>query len=197
MPIVKIKDLILKDVLAKRENERYRINTTLWDEKEPSQAYKNQHVGFLGRPLLERTNLLFDFQNLKLTACKNLKDLKDVCIDQLISMPFELEEKGIFLIAKTDAGAFRMILDTGATISLVNTSLVQDQEYATDHRGFKVYTTHQFQIGNHDFGIKDLFLYDFSPELQDVDGVIGMDFLDRRVVYVDYPSKMLYLSDKE
>lgn len=196
LPIVKMGNLVLKNILAKKESEEYRANTTLWSDKDPSKVYGNEPIGSLGRPLLEKTNLLFDFQNLQLTACKNLRGLKDVCIDQMTSIPFELDAKGIFLMAKTDVGELRMLLDTGATISLAAAARLQDQECATGSRGFKAYTTQQFQIGGHDFGAKNLLLYDFSPELQ-ADGAIGMDFLDHRIMYVDYQSKMIYLSDKK
>jgi hypothetical protein len=74
---------------------------------------------------------------------------------------------------------------------------LQDQECATDERGFSFFNTRKFSIGNNDFGSKNLFLYDIVPELQEIDGLLGMDFLKNHVVYIDYKSRTVYIQDNK
>lgn len=58
------------------------------------------------------------------------------------------------------------------------------QTHAKDSRGFQVFTTQKFFIGDKEFGAKDLFLYDIAPELKEIDGMLGMDFLEKHIVYI-------------
>lgn len=198
IPSIKIGDLVLTDLVTRQENEAYRANTTLWNDNKEQKNFPNKQMGSLGRPLLEKTNILLDFQNSQMIPCNNKQQLQKMgfYLNRMVKVPFEQGEKGIIIInVETDTGILRLGLDTGATITLIRPSRVQDQKCTIDARGFCAFTTQKFSIGNNNFGSKNLFLYDFTPELLDIDGILGMDFLKNHIIYIDYKNKMIYVGD--
>jgi hypothetical protein len=191
IPSVKIGDLVLTDVVARQENDFYKFNTTLWDD-----GVKEQHHGSLGRPLLEKTNLLLDFQHSIMIASNDRQQLQKMGynLKNMTRVPFQKGENGIIVIrSETDAGTLKLCLDTGSTITLIRASRLSDQKCTIEERGFSVCSTKRFLIGNKDFGAKNLFLYDLSPEFLEIDGVLGMDFLKNHIIYIDYKNEMIYL----
>ena len=198
IPRVKIGDFVLTSLVTRQENEAYRFNTTLWNDNKEEKNLPQKQVGSLGRSLLEKTNVLLDFKNSKMILCSNKRQLQKMgfYLNRMIQVSFEQGEKGIIIInAETEAGTLRLGLDTGATITLIRTSRVQNQKCTIDARGFSIFSSRKFSIGDNDFGSKNLFLYDFTPELLDIDGVLGMDFLKNHTIYIDYENKMIYIEN--
>lgn len=194
IPNVSIGDLVLADVIARQESDIYRQNTTLWNDQDKKDV-QIILLGSIGRPLLEKTNLLLDFPHSKMIACNSKYKLKrlGIYLENMTKIPFEGGERGIIIKTDTDAGILRLGLDTGATITLIRSSRLHDQKCTIDEHGFSTYTTSKLSIGNADFGSKDLFLYDITSELHEIDGVLGMDFLKDHVIYIDYQEKMIYI----
>jgi len=196
---VKIENILLKNVKVNQENSNFRANTTLWDDHPQGSVSTNRYLGNLGRPLLEKTNLLLDFRNSTMIACSNEKYLKKegFFLDKMVSIPFNGGTKGIIIKADTDAGTLRLALDTGATVTFVRASCLKDQKCTKEKRGFLTFTSQKFLIGNKDFGSTNLFLFDITPELTEIDGILGMDFLKNHVVYIDYKNKVLYFGESK
>ena len=199
IPRLEIEGLVLKDVVASQENMDFRRDTTLWNDKKNEQAPKKQFVGNLGRLLLEKTNLLIDFKNLSMFACNNKRELNKAgfFLDHMTQIPFEGGMKGIIMKVDTEAGVLRLGLDTGSTVTLIRASRLQDQKSTKDNRGFSVYTSRSFVIGNKDFGPKNLLLYEITPELNEIDGILGMDFLKNHILYIDYKDKVIYIENSQ
>lgn len=199
IPRVKIGELSLTNIIARQELDVYRINTTLWNDNKDEVDSTHRYLGRIGRPLLEKANILLDFRNSMIIVCKNAHQIKKLgfSLSDMIPVPFEGGAKGIIIKADTDAGLLRLALDTGTTITLVRASCLQNQKCAIEERGFSVFTTQKFFIGNNDFGNKNLFLYDITSELNDIDGVLGMDFLKNHVIYIDYEDKMIYIENSK
>ncbi|MGE5196268.1 MAG: hypothetical protein ACM3JI_02935 [Anaerolineae bacterium] len=199
IPRVKIGDLLLIDTIVKQEDDIYKINTTLWNNKENEPTPSIQHFGTLGRPLLEKKNLLLDFKNSLMFVSNDIKKLKEngYNLNKSIKVSFQMGRTGIILLVNTDIGTIKLSIDTGSTVSLVRSSIFQNTEINKKEHGIPIYTTSKFAIGNKDFGNKDLFLYDITSELNEIDGVLGMDFLKKHVVYIDYKNKVLYIGDSE
>lgn len=198
MPSVKIENLVLKDVITKQQNVHFSAKNTLWDDVKDQKIGISQPQGVIGRPLLEKTNLLLDFKNYIMIASNDMKQIKKegYFLNQMVQVSLEDSSKGIIVKAHTDIGDLRLALDTGATITLIRTSQIQDQKYENDTRGFPRIKSQKFILGNEDFGCTNLFLYDITPELHEIDGVLGMDFLKKHVIYIDYKNKTIFL-DKQ
>lgn len=191
IPIVKLGDLILKDVLANQEDAVFISNTTLWKEE----GLVKEEVGALGKPLLKKTNLLLDFQNSLMIPCNERGRLEKegYSLDDMVKLAFTEGKAGLIILADTDAGKLRLGVDTGSTLTLVRSSRLQEQRLVKNKRGFSIFNSYKFSLGEVDFGNKDLILYDITPEIDDMDGVLGMDFLEKHVVYIDYKNKFIYI----
>jgi hypothetical protein len=194
IPQISIDGLILNNVVAKQEDDSFTSNTTLWDDNK--EVFIDERSGTLGRQLLDKTNILIDFPHATMFASNNKTALKKAgfFLDKMVPIPFETGPKGIIILnVNTDAGILHLALDTGATITIVRSSRVQDQTCIKNDRGFFDFITSRFSIGNNDFGKQRLLLYDITPELKEIDGLLGMDFLKHHVLYIDYQNKILYL----
>jgi len=153
---------------------------------ETDQEILHQHPGSIGWPILEKTNLLLDWFNEKAYAVKEIGELKTngYHIDQWHKIPFELAH-GIIIEVATDFGIKRLILDTGATYTMVHSSKSN------------TYHSQKFILGGVDFGRTRIDMIKMPDAFRDIDGILGMNFLKQHIVYIDYKNKWLYLGKKQ
>lgn len=192
IPQIKLGTLGLKNLIAKEEDARCNENGVLWGS---AQTRASSTLGKIGRPLLEKTNLLLDFPHAMIFICNTLKTLQEKGYkpEEMTKVPFEAGPKGMILIAETDAGPLRLVLDTGSSLTLIRTSRLKGQKVDAESQKVPFCTTSTFLLGNRDFGSKELFLFDITDELQEIDGVLGMDFLEKYPIYIDYKNHHLYI----
>lgn len=96
----------------------------------------------------------------------------------LLRIPFEPNPNGIFLSVETDQGTYRLVLDTGATGTII--------------RAPHPASSTKFCIMGHDFGERDILTLDVAPRL-DFDGLLGMDFLCDYPLFIDYSNKVIFI----
>lgn len=180
IPRIQLGNLTFTDVLVKEDSN-------------------SERIGVIGRPLLEKSNLLLDFPNATLVVCNNTDRLRDsgYFLEDMARVPIEAGRTGPLLQAETDMGPLRLVLGTTSTLSLVRTSLLEASKCKKDSFGKLNFTSSKLVIGNKDFGGKTFHLYHISPELHEMDGSLGMDFLKRHAVYLDFHNKIAYISERE
>jgi hypothetical protein len=186
-----------KDVIVKETNKDYVLNTVVYIEKNNKNEVFNEKFGVIGRALLEKMNLLLDFQNSVIIECNDITDLEQIGYDvnKLTASHFDVGPTGFILTVNTAVGAARLSLDTGSTVSMIRSSFVKEDVPKKQQYGLPYINTPFFEIGNRDFGSMRLYLYDITPELHEIDGLLGMDFLKDHVVYIDHKKKMIYVGD--
>ncbi len=192
---IKIGDLTFKNVIATEVNENFVKNTTLWIDSENTQPRAKRTVGKIGRALLENLNILIDIQQHSMLILG--KDVTSTAhkFDKLNKVPFEIGRTGVILKTNTDFGEKKMSLDTGSTISFIR-ACPSEQDWAQNYQyGLPYLRTLKFEIGNTDFGGMDLYLLDITSELNEIDGILGMDFLKNHVIYLDFHKKLAYVAD--
>ncbi len=175
---VKIANIVINNIVA---NEEYNAGQTPRD-------------GVIGRSLLSRFNLLLDFSN------SSILTTDDFCclgvlgydLDKFIKVPFSGARNEIIFSIKIDNVDKRFLLSTGCSISFINASFFKDQKFELEQFGLPIYSTSKFSIGDYDFGLTDLHVMDFFT-MDIIDAVLGMDFLKKHVVYVDFENKYLYI----
>jgi hypothetical protein len=194
---IKIGGHSFKDVIVKEINKRYVLNSVLYIEKNDKNEVFNDKFGVIGRALLERMNLLLDFQNSIIIECDDIKNLEQIgySANNLTPSSFDIGPTGLILTVNTTIGKTRLSLDTGSTVSIIRSSFVKEDVPKKQEYGLSYINTSMFEIGNRDFGRMNLYLYDVTPELHEIDGLLGMDFLKNHVVYIDYKHKMIYIGD--
>jgi hypothetical protein len=173
LPQIKIGDLEFNEVNTQQTREEFHVNTQL-------SGSIFQPIGTIGRPILEKYNLLLDFPHNMIYAsdrCSKLQEA-ELLSQNLLKIPFIAHKDGILLIAETDRGPRRLILDTGSTHTAI-----RDADFTT---------TSQFRIMGYDFGKRSLFPIPLMAAV-DYDGYLGLDFLRERKVFIDYGQRCLFI----
>ena len=185
----------LTNFIAVQKNDNHEKNTTIWDDDQ--NAIRSVEFGSLGRPLLEKTNLLLDFPHSAIFLCKDNKSFEQtgISLEEMTKVPFEKTLKGMIIKTETNQGSLRLLIDTCSTVSIIRASLLENLEHPKEKHGFSVFTSSQFVIGDKNFGKQKFLLYDLASELQELDGVLGMDFLKTHLVYIDYSNTTIFIGE--
>ncbi len=177
IPEIKIGNLILADVFSKQNNEDFHINVSF-------DALVSQPPGAIGHPILEKYNLFLDLPHSAIYASNSYLPLQQAGLlsKNLLVIPFVLHPDGILLICKTDEGIQRLLLDTGATHTVI--------------RAPHPTSSSQFCLMGHDFGAHSIIPIDLCSRF-DYEGFLGLDFLKKHSLFIDYPHKLIYLDLQE
>lgn len=151
--------------------------------------------GFIGRGILTETNILLDMKTSKivLTNCENRLLSEGYDLESFLKTPFLLDAKGLIFEIETDLGKGRFLLDTGATVTLLQKQCfpIKVSENESPHP-IPYIKTERFIINGADFGSQKLFFIEIAKKLK-VDGILGMDFIRNHVMYIDFTKQLLYI----
>ena len=106
---------------------------------------------------------------------------KGYSIKSLFSSPFKLDWIGCVFTVDSNLGKKKFLLDTGCTYSLIKASIVSPEK--------KVTTLHNVTIGDYSIGDMEFHLLDFAEQFDEIDGIIGMDFLSKHIIYLDFKAE--------
>jgi hypothetical protein len=173
IPEIRINNLKFAHVFTKQDRDDFHANVTL--EGTPLQP-----PGIIGLPILEKYNLFLDFPHSAIYASNDhlLLQQAGLLSQNLLAVPFTLHQDGILLSVETDAGIYRLILDTGTTSTAI--------------RAPHPISTGRFCITGHDFGEHSIRAIDMTPQF-DFDGLLGMDFLREFPLFIDYSNRLIYI----
>ena len=155
-----------------------------------------EEPGYIGRRFFISTNWFMDFCNAALFACSHLSDRKKdgYCLDELTEIPFKIDNvQGFVLEADTDLGIKKFMLDTGASHNLIKPSVVQDHPVEDWFAQVQRYSSSKFILGGKDFGTTKFVLLEMDPFFGNLDGILGMDFFNEHVVYLDFEKKIAHI----
>ncbi len=175
-------------------------------------------LGRIGWPLFRSFNFFMDCDNSLIAFCDSLETLKEhgYPVDEFVEVPLILDQNPNSLKVKvmTESGPMLCFLDTGSTKNLLNRDMegvdnshmiynldtIDQHEILnptnSDQMVFKfgdTYDMSMFKIGDKDFGpvtfqkIKTPF---------DISAIIGMDFLEDKLVFIDFPKRKVYFYQK-
>ena len=189
------------DVMATGENLKAEQNNIIvWNNPDHNTDGYPKISGELGRPFLAKTNLLLDLghDRVIVTNCQDSLKKYGIILDSMKKFPLEPEERGIVLKIDTGVGPLRLDINTGTTLSLVRSALVMSSpEHAArlqkEYRGLSYFPT-DLVIGNTIIGRQEMYLTDLTEGMVWMDGCIGVDFLKKHLVYIDYRNKTVYIS---
>ncbi len=195
IPKVNLYGLEWTKVVAKETNRQQNTAGVLWDDK-PETLCEEEFKGKIGLPLLKKTNLCLDFCHQAIFSCNSLKTLqsKGICPKNMIQIPFYLKKGVLIVHAETEVGQFNLIVDTGATVSVIKSSLIDEMYQKKDQRGLPFVISSYLKLSRTDFGELNFYLCDLDRR-DEIEGILGMDFLKRHIIYIDYPNKVLYIEN--
>lgn len=173
IPKINIGNLAFDNMIIRQNREDFHINATLG-------SAPLQPIGTIGLPILEKYNLFLDFQHFAIYASNNYSALQQAGLlsNNFLIIPFTLHRDGILLSVETDMGVYRLILDTGATHTVIR------QPHSN--------STMQFRLMGHDFGSRSIVPIDLSAQF-DFDGCLGLDFLLEHPLFIDYTNRQILL----
>jgi len=172
------------------DEEAYLIYSNRSDKDPPDP------VGTIGRGLLKKVNLLLDSKNSKLILSNSFFKLKQDGYDlrKYSKIPFEMTPKGIIVNVSTDLGTFRLLLDTGCTKTILHASKYPGDISKAERRlNLAIKQSKAFSIQGLDYGIFDLYFLQMSEDLNDIDGFLGMDFIENHAMYIDFTKQLIYI----
>ncbi len=196
IPNVNIGGLLWSNVIASEEIQEDKAGSLLWND-DPKKNKDDDYIGKIGCPILEKTNLCLDFYDRSIYCCKSLKLLQKmaICPNDMVKIPFRVENKHIIVQAQTDIGSLELVLDTGATLSMIKSKSDQEVPLQKDQRGFYFYQASHFSLAGKNFGKLKILVFDEFLDCKEIDGILGMNFLENHIVYIDYPNRCIYVGD--
>ncbi len=162
--------------------------------------------GLVGGDIFDQSILVLDYEN---QLWGIVKEIPKKEIDK--SIPFTLEEHFIVVEIKIGKQNLRMILDTGAEISILDglsasylrerslkdSGITSIQSASSDNTETKNVSVQKFIMDkhverNHEFSILD---FNFINEglSEKLDGLIGFPFLEGKKVAIDFPSRQIHI----
>lgn len=146
--------------------------------------------GSVGWGLFKELNCIFDFPKSEIIIAKNADHLFDktsYSIKEFVRIPFHLEQYGVVVDFETSQGQKKLLLDTGATCSILRSSTSQ-----FTNKEQHLVSTDKLISGGHDFGKWSFDIYDFSEWIS-CDGILGIDFFKKHTIYFDFQNQTAYL----
>lgn len=184
---VKVGAFLLEIVKASEESQPAAENSIIIPSKHC------ERKGRIGRDFFLDKNLFMDFSHKVFIACSQLKNLRIAGyeIDEMTPVPFKSTSAGIIFEIETDFGLGKFALDTGSTATVI-----RNTQQLHKNQVLPKISTSKFSIATAEFGPRNIYLLNISPALQEIDGFLGMDFLQEYAIYLDFTKKTAYIGKK-
>jgi len=194
IPYINAKNLSCKDAIVYEEPlEFVTQGARLWRASNHKEI-PIPFVGRIGRGCFTSNNLFIDFPNSMMFVTSDMDQLKmdhwPIC--DLFEVPFEMGLWGIILSIETDVGIKRLILDTGASASVLKKYCLEDCKLQEIIPGKEIFTTKKFAMNKKDFGPFEFSVFEITDSL-DADGFLGIDFLKNYAVYLDFKHNKVFI----
>ena len=199
LPKIALESLSFKNLVVAEFPVERRGESVIWRDPE-QEIPPDKTVGHLGRGFLQKMNLLLDMESSKLIITNRPKKLKEEGYDlrTFKKIPFKLKKKGIVVKVDTDLGKMKFLLDTGFTLTTVH-EFLYPKNLEEENRLYDLpwLTSTDFTMNGTNFGSQDLYFLSMTKELNHLDGILGMDFIEKHVIYIDFSKKLLYIRNTE
>ncbi len=192
IPKVTLGNLKFSHVIAQQFESESLLNQVIWS-KENSKTLHPTHIGSIGRPLLQRFNWLMDYCRTRIIATNDLKKIGEMgyFLHQMQKMPFTIGLMGINIQMNTKWGIKNFSIDTGSSVNLIRSSILEGEEGDITEVGLNTITS-ECTLEGRDLGNITFYSYALTPKLTDIDGILGTPFLDHHILYIDFTNKTLY-----
>lgn len=108
-----------------------------------------------------------------------------------ISLPFVIEKEGLVISVSDDIKTYKMVLDTGATFSIIKESSLAQKTFQINKDDS--YQFIDLKVNNLDSNKIRAIILDSLPAEFQADGLLGGDFLNKHIVKIDFKNKKLWV----
>lgn len=194
IPKMKIENMVFSDLYIEEEDgEMNKDMIFVRDGGEPSP----QELITLGWELFGNVNLFMDLKNSRIAFCDSFSTLQEVGYppDKFVKVPLVIDRGFVEVDAVTPSGAFRCMIDTGATFNFLNIENEEGralEEIFWDPKSNTEFTS--FKMGEKDFGPTSFHHLPIRFPIH-VDAILGMEFLRNHLVFIDFQRKEIYFAE--
>jgi hypothetical protein len=142
--------------------------------------YQFYREAVIGVDLFRKFACVFDFPHSSIFLAKHITDLIEDQNDYFI-VPFVMGKAGVTIAFETDLGIKKFLLDSAATLSLIRVSSEE------------THLKSKLSISDTNFGPWEFTIMNFSSELDDIEGILGIDFFQRNIIGFDFETKTAYI----
>ncbi len=181
IPKMKVQTSWIKDIIIREENYMEESPDSLWNiSEQPYDKNGKKLDGRIGWQFLTSFYPLFDLGNGRFYLTRGPKFLNKLLkegyhLSSLTSVPFDIISAGCVVTLNTCLGKKRFLLDTGSSRSLIH----RDQSSQLS----------PISIGNLQLQNIEFLLFDFGEKFEDIDGILGMDFFSKHLIYLDFKGR--------
>lgn len=192
IPQLSIGNQIFENVLATKTANEFVLNTD-WSTDESNEEKIERHRGHIGRGLIKNVNILIDYKQNKILLSKSTIPKKHYNLRKFQKYKFDKGKLGYIIPFETDFGIVKLALDTGSTLSLIRQGPYNTTTQYSNHYKMDYVETNCFKLDGHDYGSQKLFTREISDDLTDMDGVLGMDFIQNHVIFIDNNKGIIHI----
>lgn len=149
--------------------------------------------GRIGMGFFEHFFCFFDFASLKGGLAQDLQGLVNKCqifLGEYQKIPFFMGKAGAIIDIKTDFGVKKFLIDTGASCSILRRPSTPREKDMYVHSS-------QLKIGEQDYGPWRFHPFEISELYDDMDGILGIDFLKHCRLIFDFQNQVIYLNYRQ
>jgi predicted aspartyl protease len=194
IPEIKIGNITFAEVIVEEENDEYNKNVVIGKY---SNFLFRKRKGIIGKSILKRQNIFLDFPHSRMAFIENADSLRKLgcSIENFFAVPFKINSFGIILNIETDLGEKKFMLDSGNTLTVIRASQCKNFECQNDFEDINYYITSKFVLQERNFGEMPLHLMNLTAKMNEIDGILGMNFMHHHAMYIDFRNKILYIGD--
>jgi len=187
----KIHELKIPRMTILEESADFAKNTSFGENSK-----KAAYCGRIGREIFDGRNFLLDFASSKVIFCGSFNDLaRDrYNLKNFIKVPFQMNRVGICLRVETDLGEQILLLDTGSSHCLLRPPKEKEQLVIEASCPLPIWRSQKFSLGGCEFGPMGIMLLELTPLMNEIDGILGMDFLKEHAIYIDKKKSVAYIA---
>lgn len=158
-----------------------------------------QHM-MIGLGLFQQKALMIDYQRSLFSVARQITEF-NIDANQWLSLPLAISHEGIVIEVMNNDKTYKMVLDTGATISMMwkqrvnespNNMTCVEVMAELDNDRCEAIQLHIKNATPGDFNVDAILLEgDFTH--METDGLVGQNFLQQHIVIIDFPNNQMLL----
>jgi hypothetical protein len=188
VPSINIEDRVFKNILA-YDFRTWATNLATQESPLNDKLYATD--GVIGLNFFHGYNLLIDYSNKRLVIIAPDYEPIGYDITSWHTAKFELNNSGIILPVTFDDIFLKALLDTGSTASVINKNSAATNQLLSDCKrvSHKQKCRYNFTINHH--MIEKLPLDSYPLANMQADIILGSDFLEKYMVFINFKNKQL------
>lgn len=184
IPELKIGNFCIEAILTE-EDESFSADCTVQTSSLFSWQIRTEAI--IGMDVFQKFACIFDFPHSSIFLANEMSQIienENFLTAEFHAVPFEMGKAGIILTFETDLGKKRLLLDAGSTLSAIRFT---DEEKVGYNKS--EFTTHILQVHSLDFSSWKFRVMDIAKEIDDMDGLLGIDFFNKNTICLDFPNR--------